>query len=159
VRAAIAIPSAGYPRSWCRSVMRAFSPGNLVRSPAGVLLALLACALTVPSKAQAGCSPYVTHRSGPEHLARFLDPSIVGGTERPPGEPAPPTGSERPRPCSGPSCSGYPADPPAAPSVTGAQYVEPWACLGTSLSLPGLGSSPSAACHGDLRPAHASPGI
>src|SRR5262249_5100141 len=106
VRGAITIPSTADSGSWFWSAMRAFIPGRLVRSPAGALLALLACALSAPSKAQAGCSHYVIYRSGQDHLVRFLDPLVIGETERPPAESSPPAVPERPRRCSGPTCSG-----------------------------------------------------
>jgi hypothetical protein len=108
--------------------MRAFTPGRLVRPLADALLVLLAWALVAPSNARAGCSQPGNGPAGRDHLAGFLDPLIVAGSEAP-GAPASPAATPaRPRPCSGPSCSA-PTAPPAAPSVAVTRSVELWACL------------------------------
>jgi hypothetical protein len=138
-------------------VLRGVLAERSVRLHAGALLALLACALLAPADAQAGCASYVVHGSGRVHLAHFLDPSITGGTEnRPDG--STPADSDRPRPCSGPSCSGNSA-PPLVPPVSETRIVEPWACLGDAVPLPGLGSRLVPTPESDLHPVLVSFGV
>src|SRR5262249_21621373 len=138
--------------------MRAFTEGRRERWPAGAAFLLLACALSAPSEARAGCSHYVTSRAGQDHLGHFLDPSILGATDRPAAAPLPRTAPDLPRPAPGRSCAGAPA-PPAAPAVTEVRYVEPWACLGETPGLPGLGSSPLPTGPPDPHPVVAASGI
>src|SRR4051794_8564399 len=102
-----AVPSAGHSSPRSRSVMRAFTAERRDRWPAGAVFLLLVCALAAPSEARAGCSHYVISVAAREHLGGVLDPSLLGEPERESAEPAPAPG--RPRPCTGPSCSGTPA--------------------------------------------------
>src|SRR4051812_30656786 len=97
--------------------MRGRFAGSSVRSLAGVLLGLLACVLAAPSKVQAGCNAHVTLRDGRDHLARYLDPLILGEAGRTPDASSAPTIPWLPRPCSGPSCSDN-QGPPAPPTVS-----------------------------------------
>lgn len=138
--------------------MRGLTAGRRDRWAAGAVFLLLACVLSFPSKAQAGCSRYVTYRTAHDHLAPLHDPLISGEAGRHSAEPSPPTAPDLPRPCTGPSCSGSPAPPPA-PATTEARYVAPWACLGTTPSLLGLGSRLFQTRPSRLRPALTASGI
>lgn len=138
--------------------MRASIAARLGRVPAGAGFLLLVCALSAPSTVQAGCSHYVTSRAIRELLSRQLDPLIQGETGLSRVEPTPGTDPPRPRPCTGPSCSGDPA-PPAVPSPAQARYVELWACLGADREQPRLGSAFLPTHPTTLRPSTATLGI
>ena len=134
--------------------MRATAFGRLVRFTVGALLALLACDLSRPSIARAGCS----HPADPSAVesAHFEQLARLGALATRPGDP--PTGPARPAPCSGPTCSKAPAVPLApvqAPPHRGA----PEAILDPADLAPDLGSAPTAPADPILRPAHADPAI
>src|SRR3954453_19672075 len=96
-----------------------------VRLPAVACFTLLAWGVVFPSRADAGCDRYANHLSSHEGLGRFLDPLVVGGEANwAGGERSPANDPARPRPCSGPSCSGRPTVP-TLPSVTVIRFVEP----------------------------------
>jgi hypothetical protein len=122
-----------HPMSW--GVMRGFSSGRSARLPAEALFALLACSLLAPTKVLAGCASNAPHWSAEDRPQGFVDPLMVAGREQPPHESTPPTDPDRPRHCSGPSCSGR-STPPAVPVMSEARYFEPWACLGRTVTLP-----------------------
>lgn len=112
---------------WFGVVMRRFALSRSARSQVGAFFALLAWVVVAPSQAQAGCLQHGLLSSEDARLSAFLDPLIAGTstTSTDVRLPAP----ANPRPCSGPSCSGYPPGP-TVPSVSVTRYVELWACLG-----------------------------
>src|SRR5690242_11146145 len=120
--------------------MRSSVTERSLRRPAGALLALLGWALVAPSVARAGCSHYVTYQAERDALAVLFAPSVVGVAEDQPAGRWTPPPPQRPRPCSGPSCSKPPAAP-AVPSVAVTRHVEAWAFLGDPLAPPGLTST------------------
>jgi hypothetical protein len=130
--------------------MRSTIVRRSVRAWAGASFALLACVLLAPSKSQAGCSHGVIVGSGQKGLDPLLDPLILG---QPAAEPSPGSVPTDPRPCSGPSCSGRPAVPPA-PAAAVVRFVEPWACLAVFPPLAEPGPGRYATGSDTLRPIH-----
>lgn len=114
--------------------MRAQVVRGWVRLTAGVLLALAVSAALSPNQARAGCSSHSSHATGIDSLTRYIDPVVLTGSESPTSDTQPPAFPGLPRPCSGPSCSGYPG-PPSVPSLTIVRLVEPWAYLGLCVSV------------------------
>src|SRR3954454_10891689 len=139
--------------SW--GMMRSFFAGRSGRLPADALFALLACSLLAPVKVQAGCASNAPHWSGEDRLEGFVDTLMVTGGEQSPDESTPATNTDRPRRCSGPSCSGN-STPPAVPVVSEALHVEPWACLGRTVTRPepdsGFAAASSSGVHPGLVP-------
>ncbi|WP_145952072.1 hypothetical protein [Paludisphaera borealis] len=119
----------------------------------GALIALLACSHLAPSQARAGCSYYVLHRSTSGDMADHLDPLVSGMAMTLAGEPSHSDGPRRPKPCSGPSCSGWP-DSPTPPSVSATKFVEPWAYLAPLWSRPEIDSALLPISSHDLCPIH-----
>ena len=78
-----------------------------------VALSLLSAALLAPGTAQASCGSYVTVRSPGKDATQPAVPQTDFG-QMPPAD-----HSGKPRPCSGPNCSGRPSIPPltAVPPV------------------------------------------
>jgi hypothetical protein len=131
--------------------MKAFAPGKMVRSSAGVLLALLACGILAPSQARAGCSHYAIPQAIQDELANLIDPLIAGEAQQ--ASPTDSSPEHRPKPCTGPSCSGWPASPPVPP-IDATKFVESWAHLEPFRLLPTTGSTLLVPTSCDDAPAH-----
>jgi hypothetical protein len=109
--------------------MATFGWTKTTRLAAGALFALVAFCVFAPSKAEAGCSSYVSHAAGQHDFARSIDPLILGSPDVAVTDLFPSTPANRPKPCSGPSCSSK-QFPPVTPTVlTEVRYVEPGALL------------------------------
>lgn len=129
--------------------MRLCSSGTRLRLAAGAIIVLWACLFVAPTKSEAGCSRYVTHRSGHE---RFIDVLLADSDDA--GQ-SPIPAPNRPRPCSGPSCSEN-VPVPSAPSVSVTKFVEPWANLCPALMVPDLGTP---LLHSSEDDPHPAPGV
>jgi hypothetical protein len=133
--------------------MHAFARRRWIRTATGVALALLAVMFCAPA-ARGSCGHYVLVGA---KLAQATAPDVAppaGGEALPPSVP-----EEKPRPCSGPSCSrgpaGLPAAPPAARPVSGEQ----WGCVVTLLALPPSGPVASLADGPSPRPLRLGSGV
>jgi hypothetical protein len=120
--------------------MGSATSGRMVRHFFGAMLALLACAIFVPTRVEAGCLGHVTYASADDSVGRFLDPMIMGDPTGVSADVLATDGPRSPKPCDGPSCSGN-KRPPIAPAVTEVRYVEPGAVLGQVLSPAASSSS------------------